>query len=105
MQSMEKIIQKYLKFLVWLLVRLCGLNARWKRYLIFSLAIARTARNCSHQKPNYLNCESQILRFIYMQESNQHYSINTWAEQKTSVFYQLLNSCCCFLPAILTDGN
>jgi hypothetical protein len=52
--------------LFWLLAHLFGLNARWESFLFIGIAIARTARNCSHQKPNYMQCESKILRFIYV---------------------------------------
>jgi hypothetical protein len=33
-----------------------------KMIVVFAIIIARTARNCSHQKPNDTKCESKILR-------------------------------------------
>jgi len=34
--------------------------------LVLARAFARTARNCFHQKPNDTQCESKILRYIYV---------------------------------------
>jgi hypothetical protein len=44
--------------------------------MFFSIAIARTARNCSHQKPNHIQCESKILRLIYVRMPRfTHYQV------------------------------
>jgi hypothetical protein len=64
----RKHIQKNLKFVVWLLVRLFGLNARKEsvnNLLPYPEGFRdRTARNCSPQNQNHTKRESKVLRFI-----------------------------------------